>query len=83
MRINIQRKSITNVLILGILLLNISCVYYNTFYNAKKYFRDAEKVRLENEDRSLPANAQTSYAKVIDKCELVLEKYPERDLYQF
>jgi len=79
MRINIQRKSITNVLILGILLLNISCVYYNTFYNAKKYFRDAEKVRLENEDRSLPANAQTSYAKVIDKCELVLEKYPESE----
>ena len=79
MRINIQRKSITNVLILGILFLNISCVYYNTFYNAKKYFRDAEKVRLENEDRSLPANAQTSYAKVIDKCEIVLEKYPESE----
>ncbi len=79
MKKNIQTKSIINVLLLGILFLNISCVYYNTFYNAKKYFRDAEKVRLENEDRSLPANAQTSYAKVIDKCELVLEKYPESE----
>ncbi|MBH49279.1 MAG: hypothetical protein CMG69_00790 [Candidatus Marinimicrobia bacterium] len=79
MKKNIQTKSIINVLLLGILFLNISCVYYNTFYNAKKYFRDAEKVRLANEDRSLPANAQTSYAKVIDKCELVLEKYPESE----
>ena len=51
-----------------------SCVYYNTFYNAQKYFKDAEKIRLENEDRSLPVNAQTAYTKVIEKCNVVLEK---------
>ncbi|MCS5640768.1 MAG: hypothetical protein NZ709_04610, partial [Candidatus Marinimicrobia bacterium] len=56
-----------------------SCVYFNTFYNAKKYFKDAEKIRLENENRSLPVNAQTAYTKVIEKCDLVLEKYPDSD----
>jgi tetratricopeptide (TPR) repeat protein len=27
----------------------VSCVYFNTYYNAQKYFRQAEKARLEEE----------------------------------
>ena len=66
-------------LIICIFVISCSCVYFNTFYNAKKYFKDAEKIRLENENRSLPVNAQTAYTKVIEKCDLVLEKYPDSD----
>lgn len=29
-----------------------SCVYFNTYYNAQKYFRQAEKARLEEERRA-------------------------------
>lgn len=29
-----------------------SCVYFNTYYNAQKYFRQAEKARMEEEEQS-------------------------------
>jgi len=76
-------KSYLQVIILSLFFTSISCVYYNTFYNAKKYFDEAELIRLENEDRSLPVKAQTSYTKVIEKCNIVLEKYPESDYVNF
>lgn len=79
MRIFFKHIAVKQTIIIALLSVTTSCVYYNTFYNAKKYFRDAEKIRLENEDRSLPANAQTAYTNVIEKCDLVLEKYPESD----
>ena len=79
MRISFQHFSAWRTLVICIFSITCSCVYYNTFYNAKKYFKSAENIRLENEDKSLPVNAQTAYTKVIEKCDLVLEKYPESD----
>ena len=72
MRISFQHFSAWHTLVICIFSITCSCVYYNTFYNAKKYFKDAENIRLENEDKSLPVNAQTAYTKVIEKCDLVL-----------
>ena len=81
-----ETKFYTKTLILIITVLTISfpisCVYYNTFYNAEKYFKEAETIRLENEDRSLPINAQTSYTKVIEKCDIVIEKYSDSEYIQ-
>ena len=60
---------------LGLCLL--SCAYFNTFYNAEQYFKKAEKIRLEKAGETIPVSAIDSYSKVIDKSNLVLEKYPD------
>ena len=73
MRTSFQHFSGLWILFVFIFVVNTSCVYYNTFYNAKKYFKDAENIRLENENKSLPVNAQTAYTKVIEKCDIVLQ----------
>ena len=83
MRISFQQLPACRTLVICIFSITCSCVYFNTFYNAKKYFKDAEKIRLENENRSLPINAQNAYTKVIEKCDLVLEKYPDSDYVNF
>ncbi|MCK4571625.1 tetratricopeptide repeat protein [candidate division WOR-3 bacterium] len=58
-----------NRLILGILLL-INCAYYNTFYNARKYFDDG--LKQQKEGRS---GAQ-DFQKSVLKCNKVIARYP-------
>ena len=72
-----------------------ACVYFNTFYNAKKTFRAAEKERHKHEeiyadwafDRAGPElqrqrspQADQLYDKVVRKASKVLDKYKESDL---
>ncbi|MBT3344600.1 MAG: tetratricopeptide repeat protein [Gemmatimonadetes bacterium] len=65
-----------------------SCVYFNTFYNAKKYFRQAEKARKEFDQeqtgRALNPRARHAYEglyeKAVRKASLVLEKHRESEL---
>ena len=70
------------------------CVYFNTFYNAQKYFRQAEKARkeeterqrqrgaFEEEERRIQLSAKTEdlYEEAARKAFVVLEDYPESDL---
>ncbi len=70
-----------------------SCAYYNTFFNAKKYFKDAEKERIKREEQT-KKRGQTSksrrqsldkpsaseikkYDQAIEKASKVLEIYPK------
>ncbi|MBN1351971.1 tetratricopeptide repeat protein [candidate division KSB1 bacterium] len=65
----------TNFLILFLLL--TSCAYYNTFYNAKKYFKLAAKER-EKRRTDKPTTAENqNYEKTIEKASRVLEFYPK------
>lgn len=72
-----------------------ACVYFNTFYNAKKFFREAEKERHKHEetyadwafDRAGPElqrqrshQADQLYDKVVRKASKVLDEYKESDL---
>jgi TolA-binding protein len=64
-----------------------SCVYFNTYYNAEKYFRQAEKARAEAEAQGAGARDARSrsqyvilYDKAVRKASIVLEKYPDSDL---
>ena len=79
-------------LLLG-LLANTSCVYFNTFYNAKKAFGQAEKARakqereafaqgrvLEREEMRSSGLAKPLYEKAAQKASRVLEKYKESEL---
>jgi TolA-binding protein len=69
-----------------------SCVYFNTYYNAKKYFRQAEKARKKQkaEQAALgdsrvntlrsPQGDRRLYDQAAQKAWDVVEKYPESDL---
>ena len=58
-------------------LLLSSCAYFNTFYNAEKYFKEADLIRLEKSDKAIPLRAMDNYGKTIQKCKVVLSDYPE------
>ena len=58
-------------------LLLSSCAYFNTFYNAEKYYKEANKLRLEKSDKAIPLRAIDNYGKTIQKCKVVLSDYPE------
>ncbi|MFQ6678305.1 MAG: hypothetical protein ACE5D0_08285 [Fidelibacterota bacterium] len=63
------------------IMLVTSCVYFNTFYNARLYFEKAEKLRLEKVGESVPPTAIDAYGKVIDKSQVVLDKFPDSKYY--
>ena len=60
--------------LLTLLLITSGCVYYNTFYNAEKYFKEAQEIELNSSNKPTN-NAIQKYKKVIKKCGIVLEYY--------
>ena len=58
-------------------LLLFSCAYFNTFYNAEKYFKDADRLRLEKAGKAIPLRAIDNYGKTIQKCKIVLSEFPD------
>ena len=61
-------------IILVLVLVTSGCVYYNTFFNAEKYFDEAQEMEL-NDNGKPTTNAIQKYKKVIKKCGIVLEYY--------
>ncbi len=51
-----------------------SCVYYNTFYNAKKYFAEAQNQALRDTGRPSPRAIQ-DYDRVIERCTYILTEH--------
>lgn len=68
-----------------LLFLGAGCAKYNTYYNAKRAFDDAEHIRNEairkHEDPPEPSGAQlTNYLESIKKAQKVLDEYPGHSL---
>ena len=63
-----------------IFLVSNGCVYYNTFYNAKQAFNDAEKTRKASKYGQQRIN-QGQYKKAIEKSLKVIESYPNSKYY--
>jgi len=61
-------------------LLLFSCAYFNTFYNAEKYFKEADRIRLEKSGKAIPLRAIDNYGKTIQKCRIVLSEFPDSKL---
>ena len=59
-------------------LLLISCVYYNTFYNAQKYFESAQEQPIRDTGRP-PPRAIQDYDKVIERCTYILTEHRDSD----
>ena len=53
------------------------CAYFNTFYNAQQYYQEAEKIRLQKEGETIPITAMDKYGKTVQKCQKVLNHFPE------
>jgi cellulose synthase operon protein C len=61
--------------LLSLCLLLSSCVYFNTFYNTKRFFKEGQK---ENEDNPDPTKPRvTNYQKAIDAAARIIENYPK------
>ncbi|MBD3168547.1 MAG: tetratricopeptide repeat protein [candidate division Zixibacteria bacterium] len=63
-----------------------SCVYYNTFYHAKKFYNEAERNQSKNEDGKANQNDKAKYEDAIKKASKVLSfhadsKYVDDALY--
>ena len=61
-----------------VLLLLSSCVYFNTIYNAKRLYREAEKARTEalRTGSGITRNLKDRYKVVVIKCSKVLRDHP-------
>ncbi len=64
------------VLLLVLIVAYTGCVYYNTFFNAEKYFTEAQEVELKDDGRP-QASAIQKYNKAIKKCGIVLTDYKD------
>ncbi len=69
---------LTLAVVLGVIF--SGCVYFNTFYNAKKRYQNGERARRkweENQtDRNSRRKAQEDYLQAITKASAVIELYP-------
>ena len=63
-------------IILLTLLLQLSCAYYNTFYNAKKYYKKGREESDKNFSTLISNSELKNYNLTVEKCELVLVKFP-------
>jgi TolA-binding protein len=70
--------SIRPQLLVPIVLLCVAgCAYYNTFYLAKRYYRDAQKEQEKSVSGAIAAGAATRYDQVIRQCMKVITEYPK------
>ena len=67
---------------LGALTLTASgCVYFNTFYNARKNFNSAEEKRRESAKVGAPNIEAAKYKIAIEKATIILEKHANSKFY--
>jgi len=79
-RICIMNRLIKITVMALVLLLGSGCVYYNTFYHAKKAFNDAESKRKQLKRREGRVSTG-KYKQAIEKTEKIIEKHPGSKYY--
>lgn len=67
-------------IVLVLIIFSLGCVYYNTFYNAKKAFESAERTRT-NPDKKKAKIDTGLYRKAIEKSIKVIENHPNSKYY--
>ena len=64
------------LLLAGLAALSAGCAYFNTFANAKKFFREGENTPLDARG-NLPPSARRSFDECVAKCQKVIDEYPD------
>lgn len=75
--ISIKQTFIRLSIVVIALLTFASCVYFNTFYNAKLFFSEAEKMRAASEGEFMGNRITDKYKKAIEKSDIVINNYPD------
>ena len=60
-----------------VLLAFSGCAYYNTFYLAKRYYKDAQKEQERSVSEGTAIGAAAKYEQVIRQCTKILTEYPK------
>ena len=71
-----MRRRVLFGLLLSLLASGCSFAYYNTFFNAKRYYKEAEALPMRDDGRPA-ASAVQSYNKAIQKCGIIITEYKE------
>jgi TolA-binding protein len=53
------------------------CAYYNTFYLAKRYYKDAQREQDRSVSEGTSVGAATKYEQVVRQCAKILSDYPK------
>jgi len=64
-------------LVLAFIFVGSGCVYYNTFYHAKKNFNNAEERREKTGQENAAGGSASGYKKAIEKSLAVITDHPE------
>lgn len=80
MKIGTKRHYLLPLLLFITMSFSAGCVYYNTFYNAKKAFNDAESTRKKSASRN-STGGQGKYQIAIEKSLKVIEDHPHSKYY--
>jgi len=79
--LNLTRRRSICLLTMVFLMFSLgSCVYYNTFYNARTSFKDAENQRKKSKGR-VPSINTNHYRNAIEKSLKVVENHPNSKWY--
>jgi len=62
------------VLVLLVLIFSFSCAYFNTLYNARKLYKEAEEIR---EKKGSERELREKYKEVVKKCAALINTYPD------
>lgn len=65
------------LLLLIIALQFYSCAYFNTYYNAKKYYGEGRKASEKNRNTKPTQNELKYYELTVEKCKAVIRKFPD------
>ena len=67
----------TSLILIALACVVFGCAYYNTFYNARKAFKEGERIRLNQQtpDGGIPPLALASYELAIENAGLVLRDH--------
>ncbi len=77
----IHIKFIQTLLITSVIWISSGCVYFNTFYNARKAFNEAESARKESSSKGRETIQKGKYDQAILKALKVTEEYPNSGWY--
>jgi TolA-binding protein len=77
MRSLLVRAPLRRVLSLAILVSITGCAYYNTFYLAKRFYREGERAQAKSELDVASADAAGKYDAAIRQCTKLVTDYPK------
>lgn len=70
-------KKRLNIILLILIPILLQCAYFNTFYNAKRYYRMGYLETQKNVTDKVSSQERSNYQKTIEKCAKIIEFYPK------